>query len=323
MSYYLKNRFRRLLAVFCINLLLYSVNAVAEDTATSRATSQGFSGKHTLVISKVTENPKKHYRYLKPMADYMVKHMKDLGINEAKFLMARDNRQMVSFLKQGRVDWITETPFSAIIYHDKAGAELLLRKWKKGVPDYYTIFFTRKDSGINSLADLRGKTIAFEDPGSTSAYFVPASVLIREGLNLVWLASPREKPPEDMVGYVFSGQEINTSTWVHKGIADTGAFNNLDWNKDDHLPKAFRKDMKIFYKTRPFPRAIELVRKGLDPKIKQRLKEVLLHVHNDPKAKAALRAYHKTTKFDELDAKTWASLDEVRRILKIVQSELE
>ncbi len=173
------------------------------------------------------------------------------------------------------------------------------------------------------LDDLKGKTIAFEDPGSTSAYFVPASILIREGMKLVYLTSPREKPPANMVGYIFSKQEINSSTLVHKGLVDAGAFNNLDWDKDDHLPKAFRKDMKIFYKTKRFPRAVEVVRKDLDPSIKQRLKEILLNAENDPKAKKALRAYHKTKKFDELDGNTWAMLDEVRRIMKIVQSELE
>ena len=80
---------------------------------------------------------------------------------------------------------------------------------------------------------------------------------------------------------------------------------------------------KIIFESKPFPRALELVRRDLDPRIKQRLKNVLLEAHNDPEAKAALNAYYKTAKFDELDNKARAGLEEVRKILKIVREELK
>ncbi len=277
----------------------------------------------TLVIGKVTEDPKKQYRYMKPIVDYAASHMKDLGIRETKVLMAKNNRQMVSYFRQGKIDWMTETAFSAVYFQKKAGAQYFLKKWKKGVGQYHSVFFTRKDTGIKTLADLKGKTIAFEDPGSTSAYFVPASILIEKGLNLVQLATIREKPPADMVGYVFSRQEVNTSTWVSRGLVDVGVFNNLDWNKDDHMRKAQRKEMTVIHESGPFPRAIELVRKDLDPQIQDRLKSVLLNAHKDPKAKTALKAYQKTKKFEEIDADCLASLEEAGRILKLVRLELE
>ncbi len=138
-----------------------------------------------LVIGKVSVNPKKHYRYLKPIADYAVSRMGDLGYTRAKVLMAKNNRQMIRYLRRGIVDWVTETPFSSMILKDKAGAELLVRKWKKGVPEYHTVFFTRSDSGIETLADLKGRTIAFEDSGSTTAFYIPAETLIGQGLELV------------------------------------------------------------------------------------------------------------------------------------------
>ena len=276
-----------------------------------------------LTIGKVSSNPKKHYRYLKPMAEYVVERMKDLGITEAKVLMAKNNRQMVSYLKQNKVDWVTETASSAVTFEDKAGAELLVRKWKKGVPEYHTIFFARKDSGIRTLHDLRGKTIAFQDLGSTSAYVVPAAILIEKGLELTQLASPREKPPSDMVGYIFSKEEINTSTWVHKGLVDAGAYNNLDWNREDQLPPSVKNDLEIFHISGPIPRAFELVRKDLDPRIRQRLKQILLNAHTDPDAGSILRAYQKTEKFDELNEQIQRELQQVRKSLKIVRSTLE
>lgn len=275
--------------------------------------------KDTLVIGKVSDNPKKHYRYLKPMVDYVVRGMEDLGIKQGKVLMAKNNQQMLRYLKQGKVDWVTETVFSSVVFHDEAGAEIILRKWKKGAPDYYSLIFVRKDSGIDSLQDLKGRTIAFEDSGSTSAYYIPASVLIRNKLELYKLDSARDKFQADKVGYIFTNEEINTSTMVYKGLVDAGAFNNRDWETEDHNPELYRKDMKVIYKTNRFPRALEVVRKDLDPNIKQRLKELLLKAHEDPDAKSALRSYQKTKKFDEINDEAMLGVEEARRLGKIVR----
>lgn len=274
--------------------------------------------KDTLVIGKVSDNPKKHYHYLKPILKYAVEKMQDLGIKRGKVLMAKNNKQMVRYLKQGKVDWVTETVFSSVVFQEEAGAEIILRKWKKGVPDYYSLIFVRKDSGIESLQDLKGRTIAFEDPGSTSAFYIPSSVLIRNNIKLHELNSPREKPKAGMVSYVFSGEEINTATMVYKGLVDAGAFSNLDWEKDNHTPELYRKDMKIIYKTSRFPRALELVRHDLDPKIKQRLKKLLLKAHEDPNARGILRSYQKTKKFDELNDEVIKGINEAKKMLGIV-----
>ena len=279
--------------------------------------------KNTLVIGKVTDNPKKHYKSLKPIVDYAASHMKNLGITKGEVLMAKDNEQMVQYLKERKVDWVTETPFSAVVFEKEAGAEIILRKWKKGVPEYYTIFFTRRSSGIQSLDDLKGNVIAFEDPGSTTAFFVPASELIRHGLKLVRLESPRDKPPSDSVGYVFSGEEINSVTWVYRDLVKAAVFNNIDWEKDDHVDLEHRKELFIFHKTKPFPRALEIVRNDLNESVKSHLKQVLLKAHEDPKAKNALKAYQKTKLFDELDEQSLAGMDEVRSLLDIVQTELK
>jgi len=272
-----------------------------------------------LVIGKVSSNPKKHYRRLKPIADYVAAQMADLGITGAKVLMAKNDQQLTRYLRQGRIDWVTETPFATVVYQDAGVAEPLVRKWKKGVSEYHTIFITRRDSGIRSLADLAGRTIAFEDPGSTTAFLVPYATLVEQGQDLVELASPRETAPADRIGYVFSNEEINTSTWVHKGIVDAGAYSNLDWETKDHLPQHYQEDMIIFHSSDPLPRAIESVRRDLDPRIKARLRSILLNLHNDPNAKDILQAYQKTTRFDELSDSVMAGLETARRLRTVIE----
>ena len=278
---------------------------------------------HVLVIGKVSANPKKHYRYLKPIADYAAKQMSDLGITEAHVLMARDNAQMVRYLQQGKVDWVTETIFSAIYYKKYADARFLVKKWKKGVPEYHTVFFTRKDSDIKKLSDLKGKTVAFEDLGSSTAFYYPVSALIKNGLTLIELGSPMDDPPKNRVGYVFGEQEINISTWVYRKMVDAGTFNNLDWEKDDHVRTSFREEMRIFHDMPPLPRAIEVVREDLNPKIRKRLTEILLNAHMDTKAKKALWAYQRTEKFEKLDDQDLKTIDEITGLLQLVQAEIK
>ncbi len=286
----------------------------AATSATPRST--------TLVIGRVSDNPKKHYERLKPMLDYALERMRDLGVTEGRVLFAKDNDQLVRYVRQGKIDWVTETAFAAVLLQDRAGAEILLRKWKKGVPHYHTVFFALKGSGIGSLDDLAGRVIAFEDRGSTSAYLVPSSVLVRHGMEIVQLDSPRDRAPSDLVGFVFSGEELNTSTWVHKGLVDAGAFSNLDWDSSE-LPVAFREQMQIFHETRPLPRALELVRSGLDPRVKERLKEILLATVEDPAAQDVLMAYEETTRFDEPNGDIMAALDEIRSMRRVVRTALE
>lgn len=277
----------------------------------------------TLVIGKVSSDPKKHYRYLKPVAEYAVKHMQDLGIDRVKVLMAKNNRQMIRYLKQGKVDWVTETVFSAVEFEQAAGAEILLLKWKKGVATYNTVFIARKGTGINQLQDLKDKIITLQDKGSSTGFFIPMALMMDAGLELVELQSPREKPPQGTVGYVFAKEEINMSTWVHKGVVDAAAYANLDWEKEDHTPKSFKQNMFIFHQSEEFPRALELVRKDLRPEIKQRLKTVLLAASDDPEAKAALKAYQRTTRFDEIGDDVNFGIKRARSILKTIDRELD
>ncbi|MDJ0659407.1 MAG: PhnD/SsuA/transferrin family substrate-binding protein [Crocosphaera sp.] len=49
--------------------------------------------------------------------------------------------------------------------------------------NYYTMMVVRKDSGIKSLTDLKGKTIDFEHNGSTSTHIGGIKLLIDAGLN--------------------------------------------------------------------------------------------------------------------------------------------
>ena len=277
---------------------------------------------HVLVLGRISDDPKAHYEQLKPLLDYVVPRMADVGIREGRILMARDAQQMNSYLRRGRVDWVTETAGTATLLQ-RGGARPLLLTERDGVSRYRTVFFARSDSGIRSLADLRGRSVAFQNPLSTSAYYVPASELIDAGLTLEILLSPMDRPAPGSVGYLFARSELNISTWVHKRLVDVGVMSNLDWQNPQRVPLAFRRDFTIIRETPEYPRALELVRGNLDPKVESRLRQVLADAAKDPDAREALLRFFKTTRFLPIDASSRHALDHIGKGVQRVHAEVE
>ena len=272
----------------------------------------GTATARSLVIGRVSSDASQTYKQLKPMVDYVANRLADIGITDGQVLMAKHHDEMLRYLREGKVDWVQKTVFEALIYNREVGAEIALRSWRQGVPNYHTVMFARKDGQIASLKDLVGKKIAFEDPGSTSAFFVPAATLKQANFQLLELSSPREKLPAGSIGYVFAGDELSITTWVHRRLVDAGAFHNQNWTNPKDNPEAMKKDLKVIYKGKPMPRMIELLRATLEPNVKARIKEVLLRSHEDPTATNALEVYGpRTAKFDEFVGQAKKELDEV------------
>lgn len=276
-----------------------------------------------LVLARVSEDPKTYHQQLVPLVRYAASKMADLGITEGRVVMARDARQMINYLRQGKVDWVGETPGAALDFVDRAGAKVLLRANRGGRNEYSTVFFTREDSPIRTLADLRGRRIGFQYPMSTSAYLVPAAILLSASHPVVALTTPMESPPEDAIGYAFGRSENNLITWVEKGIVEAAAFSNQDWDERVLARGNGHPPLRIFHESKAYPRALELVRGDLPPVIEARLREVLLAAHTDPAAAEALAAYSRTERFEQVDDQTREVLDELRRGVARVRAELE
>jgi phosphonate transport system substrate-binding protein len=281
------------------------------------------SAHETLVLGRISDNPKQHYEALRPLLDYVVPRMRNVGIRQGRILMARDAQQMMSYLRRHRVDWLTETPAMAVAYRERVGARILLATERGGGRNYHSVFFVRKDSGIGSIRELAGRSIAFQNPYSTSSYVAPAIELLDAGLRLDLLLSPMDRPDPQSVGYVFARSEANISTWVHKRLVDAGAFANLDWTDLNRLPQSYRDDLVVIHETAPFPRAVEVVRPGMDPRVEARLREVLLGAAQDPDAREALLRFFGTNRFVPLDAAAEASLVRLTAGVHTVRERLE
>jgi phosphonate transport system substrate-binding protein len=142
--------------------------------------------------------------------------------------------------------------------------------------------------------------------------------MIEQGLKPIQLKSFREKPPAERVGFVFARDEINISTLVNKGLVDAGAFSNLDWNKEDHLPSRYREELLIFHTLPPVIRAVEIVRPELNSALKSRLESILLQAETDPKARSVLYSYQKTKRFEPLSVEQKQSIYSMYKIVELV-----
>lgn len=276
-----------------------------------------------LVLGRVSDNPAAHYDRLRPMLDYVVARMGDLGIREGRVLMARDGAAMASYLRQGRVDWVTETAGAAVSMLDRGDAELLALTWRGGLERYHSVFVTRRDSGIDTLTQLRGRKIGFQHPMSTSAYLVPAGMLLELNLPLAVLLSPLDQAPENFVGYAFTGAEANSVAWLHQRLVDVAVISNQDWQEEVLPVPAYARDLHIIASSPDYPRALELVRADLPSPIRARLLQILLEARDSEAGRAVLQSYFGTVRFSPITPDIESQIDSLRPLVGRVREDLQ
>jgi phosphonate transport system substrate-binding protein len=257
--------------------------------------------KSVLTMGRATDKVVKQGKRIEPIITYLASRLKDMGIERGEVVLAGDNKveTLIELLKEEKLDIVLETPFIVSTLKPKANLTLILLCWKGGVPEYNSFIFVRGDSGISRLEDLKGKIITFEDPGSTSAYFLPKFSMKAKGLDLVELPSFDSPIPKDKIGYLFAGSELNISSWVFYNKVAAGALSNLDWATSEENPEAYREEFEIIYETQKVPRMLVVVREALNEKLVARIKEELLKMDKSEEGREALKA-SKYSKFTEL-----------------------
>jgi phosphonate transport system substrate-binding protein len=278
---------------------------------------------HVLVLGCVSDDPKTDYDELKPLLDYIVPRMADVGIREGRVLMARDMQQMRSYLRRGRVDWVTGSVTTGLQLQARAGAMPLLLTERNGLSHDRTVFFVRRDSNIGSLRDLRGHSIAFKDAASPDAYFVPAMELLQQDASLQRLLSPMDHPDGKSIGFVLGGSQLNVVTWVSHGLVDAGAMGQAPFNDPATTPASLRAAFRVVGTSDPYPLALEVSRSDLDPRVRTKLRELLLAAADDPDAREALLQFSTTTRFLPIDAVDDATLARLRAGIARVRAEVE
>lgn len=251
---------------------------------------------HLGIINERPDRPSDALKQYARLHSYLRQRLERDHIQVGDLVIAHHLNDMTSLIDRGEVDALIEgvMPTLSIQRRTQSLSPALLA-WRKGQRHYHTVFFVRQDSPIDSLLALRGKTIAFESPRSTSAYFVPLETLRAEGLTVS--AAEEDRLAPNTVRYVLAGSELNQAYWVSAGRADAGAFNNGDW---DRVPESVRRDLRVIHRTRSLLRWLVSFSDALDPQIRAAVTDALLDMHQNPEGRAALEEAEQIARFEVL-----------------------
>jgi phosphonate transport system substrate-binding protein len=316
-----KRLFRFLSALALVPLILSACSGAATPAATIEPTSDPVAPipSGVLVLGDISDDPAEKIEKFQPLADYLAANLSEYGIGSVEIKIAPDLDTMVEWIKSGEVDLYSDSPFPAMYVSDRSGAQPILRRWRKGVEEYHTVIFALKDSGITSVNELNGHTVAFEEPFSTTAYFLPRAYLIQNGLTAVEKPSAEAAVAENEVGYVFTGDDENIVQWVLSGKVSAGAIDNITYAED--IPEETRANLTILLETESLPRHITMVSATLDPELVEAIKTLLVNLDQQPGGAEILEQFEKTAKFDEFPEGLEAALARMRELYALVQGE--
>jgi phosphonate transport system substrate-binding protein len=112
--------------------------------------------------------------------------------------------------------------YAGVVLQDPDAVEPLYTVMQSdGSLGYYSVMYTRADSGIDSLDAMKGKSLAFADPNSTSGYLVPSFELRDQGVDMEAYFSQTGfgGGHEQAVVAVLNGQYDAGVTWT-SGVGD-------------------------------------------------------------------------------------------------------
>ena len=271
----------------------------------------------TLSLGVVSQRPREQIEQHLDFVNYLAQKLSSTSNIKGRVVVSRTALELARLLNEKKADFYMESPYPTFLINEQTGAKLLLRRWKGRVSEYRSLLLTSRDSGIARLQDLLGKIIAFEDPGSTSGYFLPKALLLRSGFKLTEKSSFQANVSPKEIGYLFAhGSEKNIINWVLLRKVAAGAFNSNDF---DRLEEKRKEEMIILAETEMVPRHLLSVRKDLDPVLVNLLKEILLSMHRDVEGQKILKKTDKTTKFDLLPGGEEIMYQKIRGLLRPLQ----
>jgi phosphonate transport system substrate-binding protein len=215
-----------------------------------------------------------------------------------------DYNATIEALRTNHVDVALLGPFSYVLATTQAPVEAFAVTViaKTMQPSYRSIIITRKESPINSLAEIKGRTYAFVDPGSTSGYMVPAAAFVVAGIT----------PEKDFSKVMYSGGHDATIVAVAEGKVEAGSVADRIYERGCAKGLADCNKLKIIWQSDPIPNDPVLYRRNLPEDLKKKVREAFYSVKNLPFGEMGTVA-----RFDPATDKDYDSVRKVATALKL------
>lgn len=228
---------------------------------------------------------------------------RSLGMPVKPFVAA-DYNGVIEALRSRRLDVAYLGPFSYVLGASVANIEAfaVAETKKAGRTNYHSLIVAHKDSGIRTLADLKGRSFAFVDPTSTSGHLFPKAGLLKAGFD----------PDKAFGRVIFSGSHDSNAVAVQNRKIDAVAIADRILDSAIAKGQARREDLVVVWKSDPIPESPTVWRKDLDSQLKKRVQAAFLEVKDIPWSdQGLLNGFHPTN-----DA-AYDVIRETARVLKL------
>jgi len=162
------------------------------------------------------ESPTELARKTAPLAAYLASR---LGM-KVEFIPVTDYAAAVEALASRQVDLAWLGGFTFVQANQRSGGKVVPLVQRTEDEQFRSVFITTNPA-IRSLADLKGRTLSFGSPSSTSGHLMPRSFLLTAGIH----------PDRDLKRIAYSGAHDATVAAVASGKVDAGALNISVWEK--------------------------------------------------------------------------------------------
>ncbi len=214
-----------------------------------------------------------------PLAEYL---FRKTGVKISLVVLPRYGNIIDNFRSSG-LDGAFFGSFTYALAHAKVGVQVLARPV---APDntstYHGLIFVRKDRGIRTAGDMKGKRFAFVDKATTAGYLLPLEYFHDHGIT-------------DYKGYLkeayFAGTHEDAIHDVLNGKADIGAAKNTVFNRLAKENPRIGKELVVLARSPDVPENALALRKDLEAPVRDRLKEALLGMHLDPDGQRVLERF--------------------------------
>ena len=246
------------------------------------------------------ENPEKLIGDIEIITEYL---QKEMGI-AVKGYVTQDHAAAVEALRGGEADISFMGGLPYVLAHEIIGAEVILSEVYRGSPTYRARIFVLKDSGIEKVEDLKGKSIAFADPISESGFIYPLEIIVEAGL-----LKRGDDPNQVFSNVYFAGGYQQAIQALANGLVDAAGVSQFAdlLLTPEQLPK-----ITWIAESKPIPSHLVCVRKGLDKERIDAFKQAMLKL-NQPENKHLLKYVYSPDGYIEASHSDYKSVEEKAR----------
>lgn len=231
---------------------------------------RSYSTEEELLIGLIPEqNIFKQFEHYLPLAEYVEKRT---GIKIELTILSRYG---------DIIDRFTQRGMEGAFFGDLTGA-LAIRKLSvkplvkpirvDGSTSVHGYIIVRKDSGINSVADMKGKVIAFVDRATVTGYLFPVVYLRENGVKDI---------KTFFTEHYFTGSHDAAVYAVLDGRADIGCVKDSIFKNMIKNDPSIKDELKIIATSPAMPESTLCVKDDLPENIIKILKETLLNMNRD------------------------------------------